>query len=142
MCGLCDNLFNFLINKPGPIMSRENGKMLNFNKNGLNGSLPTFIDFLQLEVLDLTYNLLSGSIESQLNGLSGLKSWNLSFNTFTGSIPIAKIHARMLTMNNFQGSIPKEIAHYRNLSWIDFTMNKLSGSLLMKIGELSLSWRS
>ncbi|XP_038719860.1 receptor-like protein 52 [Tripterygium wilfordii] len=124
------------------IFPRHGLKMLNFNKNGMNGSLPTFTGFLELEVLDLTYNLLSESIESQLNGLSGLKSWNRSFNMFTGSIPIGKsmpsLEHLMLKMNNFQDTIPKKITHYQNLSWIDFTMKKLLGSLPMEIGDLSL----
>ncbi|KAJ4964398.1 hypothetical protein NE237_024337 [Protea cynaroides] len=86
--------------------------ILNFSANRLSDVLPTFSGFKGLQYLDLSYNSLSGNINSQLNGLVGLRSLNLSFNRFNGSVP-TKLGKDMvlkeleLAVNSFDGRIPE-----------------------------------
>ncbi|XWS21896.1 hypothetical protein CRYUN_Cryun30bG0095100 [Craigia yunnanensis] len=117
-------------------------KSLNFSKNNLFGSLPTFQKFPGLESLDLSFNALNGSIDSQLNDLSALKSLNLSFNHFNSSVPSRLGKSRVLerlelSMNKFSGVIPKDIGMYGNLILIDLGGNKLTGHIPESIGNLT-----
>ncbi|XP_044510063.1 LRR receptor-like serine/threonine-protein kinase GSO1 isoform X2 [Mangifera indica] len=117
-------------------------KLLNFSRNGLRGSLVSFIGFVELEFLDLSYNFLGGNISLLLDELVNLKSLNVSRNFFGGSIPsnLGKSKALeqlVLSVNNFTGEIPEEIADYGNLTLIDLSVNGLSGSIPRRIGELA-----
>lgn len=116
--------------------------LLNFSKNKLSGSLPTFSGFVGLQFLDLSFNYLNGNIDLQLDALVSLKSLNLSSNHFNGSVPtnLGKsmvLEKLILSINFFQGEIPKEISNYRNLTLIDFSVNHFSGSLPNQIAGLS-----
>ncbi|MBA0650761.1 hypothetical protein Goklo_018143 [Gossypium klotzschianum] len=145
------NLFNSIpvefFNTCGEI---DGLKSLNFSKNKLVGSLPTFQKFVGLESLDLSFNSLNGSIDSQLNGLSALKSLNLSCNNFTGSVPSRLGKSRVLeqlelSMNRFTGEIASEIGEHGNLIKIDLSENHLNGFIpesfvnLTKLETLILS---
>ncbi|KAJ7973944.1 Leucine-rich repeat protein kinase family protein [Quillaja saponaria] len=116
-------------------------KLLNFSQNKLVGHLPTFQGFSGLEFLDMSFNILDGNIDLQLDGLISLKSLNLSYNHFTGSVPAifgnSKVLERLvLSANNFT-RIPDEILSFKNLTLIDLSVNQLRGSILDRIGELS-----
>ncbi|CAL0303058.1 unnamed protein product [Lupinus luteus] len=118
-------------------------KLLNFSRNNLQGVLPTFHGFVGLESLDLSYNqFLGGAIGFELDELVSLKSLNLSFNSFNGSIPtnLGKsmvLEKLMLSVNSFSGKIPDRILSYRNLTVIDLSANNLSGTIPSDIGKLS-----
>ncbi|KAL8459626.1 hypothetical protein ACS0TY_036933 [Phlomoides rotata] len=113
-------------------------KLLNFSFNGLSGFLPTFNGFSKLEFLDFSINSLSGEINSELGGLGSLRSLNLSWNRFRGTVPtnLGKIEELRLSGNNFTGVIPVEIARYSNLSVIDLSGNGLSGSIPQELEDL------
>ncbi|KAI3460647.1 hypothetical protein Pfo_017310 [Paulownia fortunei] len=117
-------------------------KSLNFSRNKLYGSLPTFNGFRMLEFLDFSHNSVTGEINLQLDGLGSLKSLNLSHNQFTGTVPtnlgkMNLLEELQLSFNYFTGEIPVEITRYRNLSLIDLSINKLSGSIPGELGELT-----
>ncbi|XVF37210.1 hypothetical protein REPUB_Repub19eG0127100 [Reevesia pubescens] len=117
-------------------------KSLNFSKNKLVGSLPTFQNFAGLESLDLSFNDLNGTIDSQLNDLGALKSLNLSVNHFSGSVPSRLGKSRVLerlelSTNHFTGVIPRDIGMYGNLVLIDLSGNKLTGTIPESIGNLT-----
>lgn len=116
-------------------------RRLNFSWNNLVGSMPTFSGFLQLEFLDLSNNILSGRIGSELDGLIRLRSLNLSANSFSGTLPVSLRKSRALeelelSANHFNGSIPPEIADYTSLIVIDLSDNKLSGTVPSSVGQL------
>ncbi|KAL8459620.1 hypothetical protein ACS0TY_036928 [Phlomoides rotata] len=114
-------------------------KLLNFSFNGLTGFLPTFNGFSKLEILDFSRNSLRGEIKSELGGLGSLRSLNLGWNWFRGTVPtnLGKIEELRLSGNNLTGVIPVEIARYSNLSVIDLSGNALSGSIPQELGELT-----
>ncbi|KAH7846676.1 hypothetical protein Vadar_016871 [Vaccinium darrowii] len=114
---------------------------LYFSRNRLSGSLPNFHGFLKLEYLDLSHNMLSGTINLQMNGLVSLKILWLQYNQFTGSVPThlgksMALEQLWLYGNQFVDKIPEEIANYSNLIAIDLSVNNLSGSIPDRFGEL------
>ncbi|KAK4433642.1 Leucine-rich repeat receptor-like tyrosine-protein kinase PXC3 [Sesamum alatum] len=117
-------------------------KLLNFSRNKLDGSLPTFNGFRMLEYLDFSHNSLKGEIRLQLDGLDSLRSLNLSHNLFTGTVPtnlgkLNLLEELQLSANLFSGEIPSQIIRYRNLRLIDLSLNELSGSIPEELGELT-----
>ncbi|KAH7843792.1 hypothetical protein Vadar_020778 [Vaccinium darrowii] len=117
-------------------------RSLDFSGNRLSGSLPNFHGFLKLEILDLSDNMLSGTISLQLDGLVSLKILKLGSNQFTGSVPTHFGKSMVLEIlwiysNKFVGKIPEEIANYSNLVAIYLRDNNLSGSIPDRFGELS-----
>ncbi|KAK3428019.1 hypothetical protein EUGRSUZ_F04130 [Eucalyptus grandis] len=114
-------------------------RRLNFGGSALVGPLPSFTGFVGLEVLDLSYNKMSGSIGSELDGLVKLGSLNLSMNIFNGSVPVdlfRVLKELQLSVNGFEGEIPEGVKDYRNLALLDLSANQLSGSVPDRFGEL------
>ncbi|KAH7846931.1 hypothetical protein Vadar_019920 [Vaccinium darrowii] len=116
-------------------------RKLDFRSNRLSGSLPHFHGFLKLEILVLSYNMLSGPISLQMDGLVSLKILSLGYNQFTGSVPthLGKsmvLEQLWLSSNHFVGKIPREIANYSNLTSIYLSANNLSRSIPDRFGEL------
>ncbi|MCO5612251.1 hypothetical protein L7F22_066515 [Adiantum nelumboides] len=68
-----------------------------------------------LDTLDLSSNLLHGSIPSSLAGCSGLQSINVAKNSFTGAIPT-------------------ELRSLKDLSTLALSSNRLNGSLRTLVG--------
>ncbi|XP_061372595.1 probable inactive receptor kinase At5g10020 isoform X2 [Gastrolobium bilobum] len=129
---------------------------LNFSHNNLNG--PFFGSdsvqlFRNLQVLDLTNNLITGSI-AVINSTT-LNSLNLSSNGLSGSLPTslgsctvidlsrnmlsgdisviqnweATLEVIDLSSNKLSGSLPPILGTYSKLSTIDLSLNELSGSI-------------
>lgn len=120
----------------------EGLKLLNFSMNKLSGLLRSFSGFSNLEILDMSYNNLSGTINSQLERLAALKSLNLSYNRLNGPIPTQlgnrmALNQLVLSTNFFEGKFPENISLYQNLTLIDFSVNRLSGPLPNRIVDLS-----
>lgn len=137
---------NHLISIPNEFINscgRISGlKLLNFSRNRLEGSLPTFTGFGKLESLDFSYNNLNGKVDLQLDGLNSLKSLNLSSNRFNGSVPnsLGKfnlLEELQLSANFFESEFPTQILNLGNLTLIDLSLNNLSGVIPDRLGELS-----
>ncbi|GKV09046.1 hypothetical protein SLEP1_g20599 [Rubroshorea leprosula] len=109
-------------------------KLLDISKNRLVGSLPAFQNFVRLEFLDLSHNILSGKIDSQLSQLVSLIALNLSFNSFSGSIPeaignLSKLQLLVLSSNNLSGEIPKSVSSISTLQRFAANQNNFSGAV-------------
>ncbi|XP_047324624.1 leucine-rich repeat receptor-like tyrosine-protein kinase PXC3 [Impatiens glandulifera] len=115
-------------------------KRLDFSRNRVSGNFPDFRGFPALEFLDLSFNFLTGPIDSQLAGLNNLRSLNLSYNRLKGLIPtqISKsLEHLQLFANLFSGEIPHAISDHTNLVLIDLAVNDLSGSIPANFSGLS-----
>ncbi|XP_024021943.1 receptor-like protein Cf-9 homolog [Morus notabilis] len=113
----------------------------------LVGLLP-----LNLKSLDLSGNLLSGTIPSWLYSLPSLQDLYLHQNQFTGHISEFQYNSLVtldLRSNKLEGLIPRSIFQQVNLHRLHLSSNNLSGvihleqfSRLKKLKRLSLSFNS
>ncbi|GAY68680.1 hypothetical protein CUMW_266060 [Citrus unshiu] len=88
-------------------------KQVHLSKNMLHGQLKrgTFFNCSSLVTLDLSYNLLNGSIPDWIYGLSQLSHLILSHNNLEGEVPVQLCGLNQLQLldisnNNLHGSIP------------------------------------
>ncbi|XP_058201267.1 MDIS1-interacting receptor like kinase 2-like [Rhododendron vialii] len=116
---------------------------LNLTSIGLRGTLSSlnFSLFSHLVKLDLSNNLIYGTIPSQIGNLSRLTSLNMSLNLLSGTIPseiglLSSLSSLSLWSNNLTGSIPPTIGNLDNLIELYLYENKLSGSIPQEVATL------
>ncbi|KAE8676458.1 putative Histidine-containing phosphotransfer protein [Hibiscus syriacus] len=103
---------------------------LDLKRNALTGSLPDSFP-PSLQFLSLSWNQLKGPVDGALSQLDQLNFVDLSFNRFTGSIPvrlfsfpITNLH---LQRNSFDG--PVQPSYQVTISTVDLSHNMLSGQI-------------
>ncbi|KAL8267064.1 hypothetical protein R6Q59_004408 [Mikania micrantha] len=85
---------------------------IDLSSNLLTGSIwPEFGSLKKLHVLDLKHNNLSGTIPSSLSGMRSIETLDLSYNGLTGTIPPSLVNLTFLSkfsvaFNNLNGSVP------------------------------------
>ncbi|XP_048433258.1 receptor-like protein 7 [Pyrus x bretschneideri] len=133
---------------------------LDLSANNFNGSVPSFSMAKNLTLLDLSYNQLTGQINSSLwenltslvnldlrhNLLDGtippsvfslpmLQKLQLSDNEFSGKLPefgaIAVLDTLDLSSNKLEGPIPKSVLKFRGLKILLLSSNNFTGSFLL-----------
>ncbi|XP_070675839.1 receptor-like protein 2 [Malus domestica] len=119
---------------------------LNLSHNSLSGSLETefFSSLNHLEILDLSFNLLSGELPFSLPS-HNIQTLDLSSNRFHGAIPSSFFQqAQNLTSfnvhnNSFSGLIPCSMCLHSSplIRLLDFSLNAFSGSISSGLGECS-----
>ncbi|KAM7518581.1 hypothetical protein LguiB_017543 [Lonicera macranthoides] len=123
--------------------SLPNLQGLDLSYNLLYGTLPQQIGTLELLlVLDLSENRLTGSLPGEIGMLKSLLQLQFCKNEFKGSIPtslgnLSKLLVLELCQNKLSGSIPKEIGMLKSLRALSLTRNELRGSIPNSIGNLS-----
>ncbi|CAN6696683.1 unnamed protein product [Malus baccata var. baccata] len=119
---------------------------LNLSHNSLYGSLEArfFLSLNRLEILDLSYNLLSRELSlSQLPSI--VQIVDLSSNHFHGEIPslffghASNMTSFNVTNNSFSGSIPSSICLHLSpkIRLFDFSLNGFSGNISRGLGACS-----
>lgn len=122
---------------------------LNLSHNSLHGSLDQtrFFSALNrsLEILDLSYNLLSGELPISVPS-SSIRMLDLSSNQFYGSIPSLLFRQAWnltnfnVSNNSFTGSIPSSnicFHSYPSIKRLDFSFNQFNGSISHGLGKCS-----
>ncbi|GLJ28297.1 hypothetical protein SUGI_0556170 [Cryptomeria japonica] len=109
---------------------------INIRNNHFTGMLPPSIGQLSsnLYSLNLSFNMISGSIPQQIANLTNLTYLNLGNNLFSGNIPsgIKRFHVLeelYLQRNNLEGAIPSEIGQMQHLGLLSLHHNQLSGKI-------------
>ena len=129
---------------------------LDLSENGLTGTIPLSLgavseqsgqpNLINLRVLHLHNNTLTGSVPVWLGNLTGLERIGLGGNQLTGDIPpelgdLAKLEYLDLSGNELTGSIPGKLAGLGTSSRLEALVlgrNQLSGSIPAELGDLVL----
>ncbi|KAL8123092.1 receptor-like protein EIX2 [Apium graveolens] len=115
---------------------------INLSQNKFSGtpfSLAVVKD-VSLSFLDLSHNVLSGSLPDAWVHFKDLVFLNLGYNNFSGRIPMSmgilvSVQTLILRRNSFSGELPASLRNCTNLGFIDFGLNRLSGKVPAWIGE-------
>jgi len=111
-------------------------KSINLSRNSLR-QVPSEIGLLQnLYSLDLSSNLLIGSIPSEIGGLDEMPDGciNYSYRDGCGSETCWQIQAIDLHNNSLAGTIPSELGKLTGLTSLDLSDNQLTGTLPSELG--------
>ncbi|KAL4368866.1 hypothetical protein GQ457_05G027740 [Hibiscus cannabinus] len=113
--------------------------------NSLSGSMLRFLCYklnesMNLEILNLGHNLLSGEIPECWNKYPRLVGIKLCDNSFSGKIPgsmgaLTSLQSLHIRNNSFIGEIPSSLRNCSELITVDFGSNKLSGDIPPWMGK-------
>ncbi|CAN6569128.1 unnamed protein product [Malus baccata var. baccata] len=133
------NLSHNLLSSPleaGLFLSWSCLEILDLSYNILSGELPLFLSSSYIQIVDLSNNQFNATIPSSfLQHAWNLSSLNVSNNHFTGQIPssicLRSTSLRVLDFshNNFSGPIPPGLGNCSKLEVFRAGDNTLSGSL-------------
>ncbi|KAL5720499.1 hypothetical protein ACHQM5_013166 [Ranunculus cassubicifolius] len=137
--------YNKLNGSIASTLENQNLQFLDLSHNLLSASFaknPTRLPS-SLITVDISYNLMSGSIPQEIGTLKNLEALNISYNKFSGEIPstlgscLSMEHLK-LQGNLFHGPIPVSLSSLRSLRDLDLSRNNLSGEIPKELGNLSL----
>ena len=117
---------------------------LDFDKNNLNGTIPSELAFLEnLEDFNMHRNLLKGTLSSEFGRLQNLVRMNLMENMLTSTIPTEFGNMTTLTVLNLSENmlskgIPSEIGLLTRLNEIDLEKNQLTGTIPVEVATLPI----
>ncbi len=117
-------------------------QMLDLSWNDLSGSIPPEVGNLTgLAWLDLSFNQLLGSIPAELANLKSLDYLDLSFDQLSGPIPtelgnLARLTRLDLSHNQLTGPIAAEVASLYSLQYLDLSQNQLTGPIPLELAGL------
>ncbi|CAL9024160.1 unnamed protein product [Prunus brigantina] len=108
--------------------------LLDLSENRLEGAFPLWLAKLQVGILFLSDNKLTGSLPPPLFQTRSLQVLELSRNNFSGKLPEdmgenCAVMILMLSENNFSGPVPKSIANIYRLLLLDLSRNNFLGEL-------------
>ena len=113
---------------------------LELDDNNLTGEIPKEIEKLDVHILDLRWNSISGGID-HLKNMKNVGELLLSANNFSGRIPrslgnITSLGRLDLSDNQFTGSIPNRLTNLKNLMTFAAHSNNLTGKIPRKLCDL------
>ncbi|XP_027939862.1 probable LRR receptor-like serine/threonine-protein kinase At3g47570 isoform X2 [Vigna unguiculata] len=144
LIGLADIIMqtNYLVGTvPDSIVRLKNLVRLNLGENKLSGNIPTAIGNLtMLSELYLYRNRFVGDIPLSLKYCMRMQSIGVSTNNLNGDIPnqtfgnLEGLTKLDLSYNSFTGSIPSDFGNLKHLFGLYLRGNKLSGELPQELG--------
>ncbi|GLT82359.1 hypothetical protein SLE2022_007430 [Rubroshorea leprosula] len=119
----------------GPLpLFPANTTFLSLSRNGFSGNISSLCSITgqKLQLLDLSFNQLSGELPHCVASWPGLVILNLDHNHLFGEIPssigsLNSLSAFSLCTNNFSGEIPGSLGDCTHLEFLDLSHNNFSG---------------
>ncbi|KAM3309438.1 hypothetical protein P3S67_011182 [Capsicum chacoense] len=118
-------------------------RSISLSGNKIHGSIPESFCHASniLQVLDLSNNSLSGTIQRYLGNYKSLIYLNLGQNKLTVSVPeelehITSLRYLDLNGNQFEGSFPAVIENFQDLEILNLAGNRFEGKIPKFIGDL------
>ncbi|CAI0552251.1 unnamed protein product [Linum tenue] len=117
--------------------------LLIISDNWITGSIPSGLENLvNLNMVDLSLNLFTGRIPSYFGNFSNLQGLQLQGNQFSGRIPsslgnLTQLNRVDISSNHLEGAIPSSLGRCRQLGRLDLSANKLTGEIPTNIFKLS-----
>lgn len=109
----------------------------------LGGVLSNVIgDLLELRVLSVPFNQISGELPAAIWGLKNLEVIDIEGNSITGNLSmidftnLKKLQVLNLGFNRLFGEIPKSLAECESLSILNLAGNRIRGSIPMFVGSI------
>lgn len=127
---------------PPHISNLVNLTLLNLSSNLLNGTIPHELCLMsKLERVYLSNNSLTGEIPSAFGDIPHLGLLDLSKNKLSGSIPdsfanLSQLRRLLLYGNHLSGTIPSSLGKCVNLEILDLSHNKISGIIPSDVAGL------
>ena len=118
--------------------------VIDLTNNTITGFLPSSLGFLRnLISLHLRNNRFMGDLPPSLQNLTSLVTMDLGNNFFTGSIPfwigksLPKLRILNLQSNQFTGKIPRQLCRLSSLQLLNLAHNSITGTIPPCFGNLS-----
>jgi len=140
-----DMSFNKISGKiPSSVAMLMELEILDLSYNELEGSdnIGALKDLPMLEEIQLSHNYLGGNV-GQFGVSGSLNILDVSYNLLDGTIPHKfsdgkKLKSLRLNNNQIKGPLPDGIGRLYNLEELDFSFNELTGSIPSTFGDLKL----
>jgi len=121
-------------------------EVISLSNNQLTGLFPENIYDLDLQYLDVSENMLEGTIPPTAYELPKLNFWSIHHNNFTGTISpdigkLKNVRSISLFRNQIHGTIPSEIGQLSLLENLQISDNHLVGTIPSELGSLEKLWR-
>ncbi|OVA01440.1 Protein kinase domain [Macleaya cordata] len=133
-CHGAGNLLEFAGIRPDGLDRVPTRSSCNFTRVYMGNTQYTFNNNGSMIFLDLSYNMLEGSIPAELGDMYYLSVLNLGHNNLSGPIPpnlgsLKSVGVLDLSHNKLEGQIPGSLSGLSLLSEIDLSYNNLSGPI-------------
>ncbi|KAK6942247.1 Serine-threonine/tyrosine-protein kinase, catalytic domain [Dillenia turbinata] len=116
--------------------------VLNLSYNAFSGQLPIeLFNLTSLQSLDISRNNFSGEFPSGVSGLYQLEVLDAFSNSFIGPLPVEASQIETLKVLNlagsyFSGQIPSQYGFFKSLEFIHLAGNFLGGQIPKELGNL------